>query len=232
MVSEIGSEHRKRYRKIQRALGVLFDAKGEATDPMESYFESASTPLEITSFSDNIVISAAPVPGTSNAEGRVLALAANLAISLLQEKIFCRGGVASGPTHHQDGILFGPGYMKAYELESQSANYPRIAIADSVVNELRDQFTDRNPIATLKEDFDGLWYLDMLSTICARLDSPRARIQEFQRIRNLIDSKLQETGPYKHLARWRWCAKRFNDFLRESAEESWAWSIEELRWSS
>jgi hypothetical protein len=57
-----------------------------------------------------------------------------LTLSLLQNGFFVRGGLVVGDIFVDRNIVFGPGLIEAYELESSHAVYPRILVSDSVIN--------------------------------------------------------------------------------------------------
>lgn len=50
---------------------------------------------------------------------------------LLQYGLLLRGGIAVGKLYHDGEIVYGPGLVKAYELESKLAIYPRIIMDSS-----------------------------------------------------------------------------------------------------
>ncbi len=225
MVAGMGPENPASYSRIRRALAVLMDTESRSSAAGDIGFNESDAKLKVTSFSDSVVLSALPVGRTGNAERKICGLAMKLSISLLREGIFCRGGIAVGPFHHENKVLFGPGMIEAYELESQSANYPRIVLADAVAEPLQPQFSDRNPVATIARDFDGHWFLDMFATLRAQLINESDCVREFSQIRKVIVDRLRQRGRHKHLARWRWCAKRLNHLLEESTGEDWSRKI-------
>ncbi|WP_039396567.1 hypothetical protein [Novosphingobium sp. MBES04] len=84
--------------------------------------------LRATQFSDCIVIS-----GQADGIGLhgVLQGAVFLANNLLQQSVLLRGGIACGNMIHTDEVLFGPGYLRAYEMDRSGAP-PRISIHSSL----------------------------------------------------------------------------------------------------
>jgi hypothetical protein len=73
---------------------------------------------------------------------------------------FFRGAVTSGKIIHNNNFVFGPGFIKAYNLESTKAIYPRIIIDDTVI----DNFLENVKCTPLiKKDDDGLYYIDTFS---------------------------------------------------------------------
>lgn len=61
-------------------------------------------------------------------------------MNLIREGIWIRGGVAFGEIciDNEKGIVFGEGFVDAYTLESQIANFPRIVISSDIFDELED----------------------------------------------------------------------------------------------
>jgi hypothetical protein len=80
---------------------------------------------------------------------------------LLKKGILCRGGVARGLMYHADGIAFGEGLVRAYDLERKVAKNPRIVIADEVAPTIF--FRTNNPIPLIKRDADGEMFLNVFS---------------------------------------------------------------------
>lgn len=100
-------------------------------------------------FSDSIYISTPDL----NDLGAYCALIYNV---LFSYGFFSRGGVTKGNSFESENIVFGQGLIEAYDLESKSAQYPRILISDKLVTEI--QATEGFHI---ERDFDGSYYIDV-----------------------------------------------------------------------
>lgn len=99
------------------------------------------------------------------------------------EDVLLRGGVTIGEVHLDGDMVFGAGFNRAYDLESQFAVSPRIVIGQEAFDALR---TDRRLISedhTAEEDIayirrlvtrsdDGLWFVDYLAAMQGELDHP------------------------------------------------------------
>ena len=86
---------------------------------------------EVSVFSDNIVISM-----NTNSEGAffyTIMDAIHIQIELLAKGFFVRGGLTIGDIFHDGRIIFGPALIKAYELESEKANWARIIIDSDIL---------------------------------------------------------------------------------------------------
>jgi hypothetical protein len=95
------------------------------------------------------------------------------------EGIVIRGGVTVGKIVKSYGQLYGPAVVRAYELESQIARYPRIIVGKEVIEELNenpglwihDQGTEMEEVrGLLREGDDGQLYVDYLRAMRSELD--------------------------------------------------------------
>jgi hypothetical protein len=100
---------------------------------------------------------------------------------LLQYGILLRGGMVLGKIAINSTSIFGPALIEAYDLESKSAQYPRIVVSPNIF-----QSVDENPLlrhddhdsetekSSLKKILcqgdDGLWFIDYLRAIESELD--------------------------------------------------------------
>jgi len=81
---------------------------------------------ELTAFSDSIVISY----DISN-DGAIFSILFDIIfmqIDLVAMGLLLRGGVTLGEVFHDAGVVVGPAMIKAYEMESKIAIYPRIIV--------------------------------------------------------------------------------------------------------
>lgn len=123
-------------------------------------------------FSDSIVLSGSPDP-----QGlyELLFTISQLSLELLEIGIFIRGGVVIGEICFDASIVFGPALIDAYGLETNLAIYPRVLVADEIARDLLSIKPSEHPHAAgyntmiedcknyLRQDFDGLYYVDFLS---------------------------------------------------------------------
>lgn len=110
-------------------------------------------------FSDNILFFA-PYDNDIDRGNLYMNLLYGLAAFLFQyqkEDFFFRGGITAGPLYYDEKLhmVYGSGLVRAYELESKSAIYPRIVIDENL-----------KPVDWLvglrKENGEGIWYFDYL----------------------------------------------------------------------
>lgn len=112
-------ENPEEIQKIYEALSII-----------KTHFINYNDILKIQ-FSDSIVISF-----LADDPGSVIELIGSLQ-SLIKKfalkGYLLRGGLTYGDVYHDSDFIFGPAMIKAYDLESKSAIYPRIIIADEII---------------------------------------------------------------------------------------------------
>jgi hypothetical protein len=116
-------------------------------------------------FSDNIIL--AQELSTDKKKRRaeiecLLGCVSNFACSAVGDSVgwLLRGGITIGEFYINDTIVWGPALLRAYELEDSIANYPRIALDTSILNELNHHRKNTDFISL---DFDGVSYLNYMS---------------------------------------------------------------------
>jgi hypothetical protein len=104
---------------------------------------------------------------------------------LVHQGVLVRGGMTTGEIYSDDGMVFGPGFNRAYELESQFATFPRIVIGPEAFQALRSDarlVSEHHDLVDdihytrnlLRQGDDGLWFVDYLGAIRGELDAPEA----------------------------------------------------------
>ena len=131
----------KLHRQLHGALSAIKSFKSIAGDP-----QTAQKELEASVFSDSIVIS-----GATSELHAVIWTCLGLQTRLLAFGVLTRGGISRGPTHHKEDVLFGEGMIKAYDLESKAAIYPRVVVDPQLVSE----FPEVQRLMLLNLDVDG-----------------------------------------------------------------------------
>lgn len=150
--------------------------------------------IMITSISDSLVFSI-KVKEHGAMRKLVMLLLTLTELLLTEYGLLIRGSIAIGKVYHDNEVVYGPGLVKAYELESQNAIYPRIVI---LPDDLLHAIASCRPISrsVLQEyfvpDFDGLLRLDSFCYSNAeKLMRAHSRLKEMNmsniRIRQKID---------------------------------------------
>jgi hypothetical protein len=88
------------------------------------------SPVNVSTFSDNVVISSVPHKDLTPFFLREMA---TLQLMTASMGFLLRGGIAVGDIIHDEEVVFGPALTRAYELESTVAVYPRIVVDEPVL---------------------------------------------------------------------------------------------------
>ncbi|HEX3855934.1 MAG TPA: hypothetical protein VHY30_01400 [Verrucomicrobiae bacterium] len=219
LVQRMTSGELELFKTVKTALESILENEARNYDP----YTRISHTRQMTAFSDCIVIS-----DLADQFSGVLFAARDLYIRLLLGGILCRGAIARGLTYHSGRVVFGEGLIRAYELESQAAIYPRIIVTDEVQKRLAESDAASplnikfSPI--LARDHDGLWFIDPFAhprtwTAYRPDENPEeVKSQAFNTVRKrIVDgyTRAQQKIPLNlgQIAKHRWLAQRFNTTL-------------------
>lgn len=216
----------RKLKTIRRLSDVDDQANGECFEP------------KVIQFSDSI-IRVRPLESKANEESRyglmfyeMLDLV-HMQQELINHGICVRGGVSIGNVHVDDQTLFGPGFVKAYELESVYANFPRIVVDPTLIQQLQRDKRLVSAHNTLKDEFayiiknirresDGIYFIDYLRAFQTEIDEPE-NIPVF--LRNHKELIVKNAGGATQLnsvsAKYLWLASYHNSVIREFKEEFW-----------
>ena len=173
-------------------------------------------------FSDNILFFA---PYQSELD--MMNLYSNLIYGLSQflfqypkEDIFFRGAITKGPLYYDENLhfVFGSGLIRAYELESNTAIYPRIII---------DNRLSPSPILVgWAQDSDDNWYIDYLalgySLLCNRNSEAEPPPMSQNRARSCMEEQKKAIclalerykSEEKVFKKYKWLANYHNNFCK------------------
>ena len=144
---------------------------------------------------------------------------------LISENIILRGALTIGEIYLNQGIIFGPAMVTAYELESKLAIYPRIVIDPKVLNEVRKDATLRRDGHSGTDEIkeirnlvargdNGLWYINYLASMCGQLDNPDHLPALLQAHKHLITSRYSTSEQTKgYLDKLLWLAVYHNKII-------------------
>jgi hypothetical protein len=109
--------------------------------------------IRVSHFSDTFVFS---LPIGHTAVVVLRSMLGQLCVRLLECEHYTRGAIVRGLVRHTQSVLYGPAIIHAHHLESRVAKYPRIVVSP----EAEQAFEGDDH--SLRTDFDGLKYLDIL----------------------------------------------------------------------
>lgn len=183
-------------------------------------------------FSDLIIV-ATPVYSPANVElpiGLVFAELLHLVIAqmrLISDGILVRGAVTVGDLVKSWNVVYGPGLIRAYELEHDDAVVPRIVIDPRLFKQLKtnsalrhhDYKTEIKEIRTLiRKDSDGLLFVDYLRAIASELPNSDSYIEFLGIHRELIRKALREQDDRRIRAKYLWLKKYHNSVIHNLPE--------------
>lgn len=196
LVGQLAS-HPDLRKKVHRALSEI---RGYKESSLRN--ETAQRTLEVSVFSDSIAISGAPDELTT-----IISSASHLQCQLLGLGILVRGGISIGPTFHAEDLLYGEGMLKAHELESKTAIYPRIVIDPQLIGP-----SDAGLCAMfLRKDTDQFWFVDPYAS-GGLPDGSEGLLEDgwdpnavyLEIVGRIIDQQLVELTEERKLEKWRW----------------------------
>lgn len=169
--------------------------------------EQYEVDLQYAFFSDCTYVSARSVAGGTD---KVLSVVLDYTKHLLMRGFFVRGGISRGLAAHREGMVVGPAVLAAYSIELKAAVYPRIVIEDAVARDLLAIADEPNATATIRRGEDGLYFVDILTTLGLRDDGEAI----LRQARKLIVKRLEKRRSLDIDAKWRWLAAQHNRAVR------------------
>jgi hypothetical protein len=144
------------------------------------------TKEEFANFSDLSIIwtplrRKSKFPPQGEIHSQILRMVHAQSVLLFDESILIRGGITVGDVARSYGQLFGPAVVRAYDLESKVARFPRIVVGEEVLHELstnpslwvHDRDTDLKAVnILLRKDSDGEYFVDYLRVMEGELEEP------------------------------------------------------------
>jgi hypothetical protein len=150
---------------------------------------------------------------------------------LLKEGYFIRGALVKGKLYHDNAMVFGEALVRAYELESNLARYPRVMITRDVMADI-DRFC-KGFMSHRREEFapyieqadDGPHFVHVLKTVSAKVrrvqienlnkrPEEQESLDEYQRMQDMIQKRLDEaTDNPRHYEKVQWFALYWTKFV-------------------
>ena len=189
---------------LQSIAGLRSEFEVEAEHRQDGSSQYKVRPA-VSTFSDHIVISypVERIKMGDNGFGEIVVIGqlhryiSVIAASALKIGFLVRGGIARGRLHHANGVVFGEAMVRAYQLESKVAVYPRVVVADELI-----QGPEAKYGPWLRRDFDGLFCVDYFFNVIWSGSLPGDRFAEntkawydeiVEQLKSTV-SKLQVSG--------------------------------------
>jgi hypothetical protein len=172
--------------------------------------------LDVTHFSDTVVLSTRL---DSPARHSLLSSVQLMSASLLHSGHYTRGGITVGLLVHQEGHLFGPALIRAYELERDVAKYPRIVVDPPALPFVDPRVGDSGEITNfynVREDADGLIYVDILGFVAGQKNKPRRCSGAEEELLSQAKDRLStDQADLRRAAKHVWMIRYLESVLKE-----------------
>ena len=148
--------------------------------------------------------------------------------------VLIRGAMTIGEVTSSPDRVFGPGLIEAYELESKTAQYPRVVVSSKALRMLDESnilIAEHHPREVEKEyvknmlrlDSDGVWFIDYLRRSESEVDDPGYYVELLIRHRDLITKNLKSTEiPPADVHKYTWLAQYYNSVIDQLKDDALA----------
>lgn len=152
--------------------------------------------------------------------GNLFEVLSHFQFSFAKENIFLRGAICLSELTMDEIIVMGPALVKAYELESTKAKYPRIILSQEVVEEVKKYlgfYSSKNISPEYSEyliDIDGEYFINYLFILFSNDSHTEEQIiKELLAHKNVIQANLSVfSKDYKLYDKFVWTARYHNYF--------------------
>ena len=162
---------------------------------------------------------------------RILEAIEDLAVDLLREGYFIRGALVRGLLYHDASMVFGEALVRAYELESTIARFPRVIIGKEVMGDFERMGVGL--LAETKKRFDpfilqaddGPYYVHVLRKIATEVHrvqvenlnerpEDQTQLTDYAHMQDMIQERLDESSyDPRHFEKVQWFAKYWRSFM-------------------
>jgi len=150
--------------------------------------------LNVTVMSDSIVVSIDV--RTENAFSKMIGFCSCVIQDLIKRPdnpIFVRGGIVRGEIYHCGEIVFGPGLVEAYRLESEVAKSMRCIVSPELCEQREIQkYIEENGSKLRRDESDGFRFVNFI-----RADNVKC-------LRNEVSKILKTTEDVKIRSKYMW----------------------------
>ncbi len=221
-IDALGSQERykekENFGKILKLLNYLKcfentkETKTVETKEGDSYDEITRT-FKAISFSDLLVISSM-IEESDEEEicAKIIGIARTYAQivqpAILDGEFIFRGAMVIGELHHESNIIFGPGLVEAYEMESKRAIHPRVIVAQEIYKKIQKHIQTQSFVPTknqreelFRQDEDGEYYINFFSHI---------QQLNFNKVNTVIENNIRKIE--EKCNKWGWLKRKLNQF--------------------
>lgn len=202
---------------LMSMISSFIECRNQQIDASDEYDLKLSR-FKSLIFSDNIIFFAPYASETDmiNLSGNLIYGISEFLFLYPKSDLFFRGAITEGLLYYDDimHFVFGSGLIRAYELESNEAIFPRVIIDDRL---------KPSPVLLgYEQDVNEKWYIDYLTLAYEILRNDKfgaslipiektiAHIEQFKNSIQIALKKYQDNQ--KVLEKYMWLAKYYNQF--------------------
>lgn len=155
----------------------------------------------------------------------------HIQMELVKHAVWVRGGVTVGKVRFTERQVFGPGLVRAHQLESELAQFPRIVLDPSLLAALGTDVRLRKDTHSadeerrhmrnlLRRDADGLWFVDYLRAGESEVDEPEFFELMLKGHRAAISAQIAKHPKLDRVGqKLAWMAQYHNNVVQELLED-------------
>ena len=191
-------------QNADESLNLVYKSYTEAIARYKNMADPDFVLPNINIFSDNITVSCQLDDNFDNALECIMSVilfCTTLTAQFWANGLLIRGGITIGYCFSDNLMVWGKALVRAYEIESTIAIYPRIVI-DPFADELFDFLSNSKYKKIICRDFDGLYFIDVFFSpqVSSILPFLEFLIDDnTRRINDLDDKNLKERQKLKWL---------------------------------
>ena len=180
---------------------------------VNNFIKKHSKNIVVRSFSDNYLFAIRIDEGKQIESLNILLnVVGGFAVSCLSlYELLVRGAITKGKLHIDSNVVLGEALIRAYELESRVAIYPRVVIDGGILNLDVENMTIRDFAKPFFKDFDSSLCVNSLFFFDDKIrDAMKGRLAN-----NLINSAIMayENADQKSISKVEWTKNYVNDFF-------------------
>ena len=150
---------------------------------------------------------------------KIFTICAFFQMVALSEKAPVRGAITSGKFCKSKLFVYGEALVKAHDMESHKAIYPRIIVDKNIIEQSKALTMLNAPGMTQKLvnlDFDGKWFINFLLPKF-QSENDEILIDGIKKIRQgIIDAFEASDLTHDVMEKYCWLSRKFNDFCEEN----------------
>jgi hypothetical protein len=171
-------------------------------------------------FTDNLVLGfPCPLDGSTASNvglAEFINVAGTYQLAMSLNGFAVRGGLTGGPLYMSDDVVFGASLLRAYDIESNEAEFPRIKLDEALVDQVSSNIDFGDSVL---RDIDGVLFVNYLAWTNFLDDYPVALGRNvLERHRDFVSQRLIDFPAGSVNEKYSWIASYHNYFCLNTAD--------------